>query len=311
MFCFSYFNKGLGGNSNGKDIFVELNFLIMIIDDALPKFDLPVDFVTDDSITGDILNQYGRFPCHIKAGVFVLCTRGTVRATINLSEYTITHNDFVTVLPGSFIQIHEVSSDTRVCFAGFSSEFISRVSYVETYLDFLPMILDNPIMALQEEVAQLYRNAFSLLIRAYSLPNTLDNKEILMSIFTIFFQGVGELYKRCKPTTNEPIKREHELYRQFIQLLMTHYTQEHEVSFYAKKCGVTPAHFSGAIRKASGHSPLAIITGIIIMNAKAQLKSTRLPVKEIAFSLGFNNLSFFNKYFRKHVEMTPQEYREC
>lgn len=311
MFCFSYFNKELGGNSNGKDIFVELNFLIMIIDDALPKFDLPVDFVTDDSITGDILNQYGRFPCHIKAGVFVLCTRGTVRATINLSEYTITHNDFVTVLPGSFIQIHEVSSDTRVCFAGFSSEFISRVSYVETYLDFLPMILDNPIMALQEEVAQLYRNAFSLLIRAYSLPNTLDNKEILMSIFTIFFQGVGELYKRCKPTTNEPIKREHELYRQFIQLLMTHYTQEHEVSFYAKKCGVTPAHFSGAIRKASGHSPLAIITGIIIMNAKAQLKSTRLPVKEIAFSLGFNNLSFFNKYFRKHVKMTPQEYREC
>lgn len=294
-----------------KDIFVELNFLIMIIDDALPKFDLPVDFVTDDSITGDILNQYGRFPCHIKAGVFVLCTRGTVRATINLSEYTITHNDFVTVLPGSFIQIHEVSSDTRVCFAGFSSEFISRVSYVETYLDFLPMILDNPIMALQEEVAQLYRNAFSLLIRAYSLPNTLDNKEILMSIFTIFFQGVGELYIRCKPTTNEPIKREHELYRQFIQLLMTHYTQEHEVSFYAKKCGVTPAHFSGAIRKASGHSPLAIITGIIIMNAKAQLKSTRLPVKEIAFSLGFNNLSFFNKYFRKHVKMTPQEYREC
>lgn len=283
----------------------------MIIDDALPKFDLPVDFVTDDSITGDILNQYGRFPCHIKAGVFVLCTRGTVRATINLSEYTISRNDFVTVLPGSFIQIHEVSSDTRVCFAGFSSEFISRVSYVETYLDFLPMILDNPIMTLQEEVAQLYRNAFSLLIRAYSLPNTLDNKEILMSIFTIFFQGVGELYKRCKPTTNEPIKREHELYRQFIQLLMTHYTQEHEVSFYAKKCGVTPAHFSGAIRKASGHSPLAIITGIIIMNAKAQLKSTRLPVKEIAFSLGFNNLSFFNKYFRKHVEMTPQEYREC
>ena len=92
----------------------------MIIDDALPKFDLPVDFVTDDSITGDILNQYGRFPCHIKAGVFVLCTRGTVRATINLSEYTITHNDFVTVLPGSFIQIHEVSSDTRRDLSGFS-----------------------------------------------------------------------------------------------------------------------------------------------------------------------------------------------
>ena len=49
---------------------------------------------------------------------------------------------------------------------------------------------------------------------------------------------------------------------------------------------------------------------MIIMNAKAQLKSTRLPVKEIAFSLGFNNHSFFNKYFRKKVKMTPLEYRE-
>lgn len=282
----------------------------MKIDGALPKFDLPIDFVTDDSITGDILNQYSRFPCNIKAGIFVLCTEGTVRATINLSEFTIRRNDFVTLLPGSFIQIHEVTPDTRVCFVGFSSMFISRVSFVETLLDFLPMILNNPIMTLPEEVAQLYRDAYSLLIRAYSLPHTLDNKEILKSIFTIFFQGVGELYKRRKPTTNEPMKREHELYRQFVQLLMENYTQEHEVAFYAKKCGVTPAHFSGAIRKASGHSPLMIITGIIIMNAKAQLKSTRLPVKEIAFSLGFNNLSFFNKYFRKHVGMTPQEYRE-
>ena len=109
---------------------------------------------------------------------------------------------------------------------------------------------------------------------------------------------------------NEPLKREHELYRQFVQILMANYTKEHEVAFYADKCGVTPAHFSSTIRKASGHSPLVIITGMIIMNAKAQLKSTRLPVKEIAFSLGFNNLSFFNKYFRKHVGMTPQEYRE-
>ena len=45
------------------------------------------------------------------------------------------------------------------------------------------------------------------------------------------------------------------------------------------------------------------------MDAKAQLRSTDLTVKEIAFSLGFNNLSFFNKYFRQHTGMTPQEYR--
>ncbi len=283
----------------------------MTKDDVLPKLDFPVDFVAGDSITGDTLIQYSRFPCNIKAGILVLCLEGSVTATVNLSEFTIRRNDFITLLPGSFMQINEVTADARICFAGFSSDFISRVNFVETYLDFLPTVLDNPIQSLSEEVARLYQDGFSLLIRTYSLPHILENKEILRSLFNIFFQTVGELYKRFKPIPNEPMKREHELYREFIQLLMVNYAQEHEVSFYAEKCRVTPAHFSGAIRKASGHSPLTIITGIIVMNAKAQLKSTRLPVKEIAFSLGFNNLSFFTKYFRKHVKMTPQEYREC
>ena len=42
------------------------------MEDNIPKFDLPVDFIVGNSITGEILNQYGRFPCKIKAGIFVL-----------------------------------------------------------------------------------------------------------------------------------------------------------------------------------------------------------------------------------------------
>lgn len=282
----------------------------MINKDALPKFDLPVDFVANDSITGDILNQYSRFPCKIKAGIFILCMEGMVRATVNLMEVDIRKNDFVVLLPNSFIQIHEVSADTRVCVAGFSSGFMDSGNYVQTLLESMPTILNYPVVSLDDRVADLFRNVYLLLINAYTLPNTLDNKEILRSILSIFLQGAKDLYKRRGNTIDEPLKREHELYRQFIQLLMINYTQEHEVSYYAKRCGVTPAHFSNAIRRASGRSPLAVITETLVMNAKAQLKSTRLPVKEIAFSLGFGNLSFFNKYFRKHVGMTPQEYRE-
>lgn len=66
----------------------------MINKDALPKFDLPVDFVANDSITGDILNQYSRFPCKIKAGIFILCMEGMVKATVNLMEVDIRKNDF-------------------------------------------------------------------------------------------------------------------------------------------------------------------------------------------------------------------------
>ena len=142
----------------------------MIINDSFPKFDLPIDFIADDSITGDILNYYSNFPCKIKAGVFVLCTEGMVKATINLLEVVIRKNDFVIVLPNSFIQIHEVSSDTRISFAGFSSDFMLSGNYVEILLDSMPMILNSPVISLQDDIAGLYRNVYLLLIRAYTLP---------------------------------------------------------------------------------------------------------------------------------------------
>ena len=73
------------------------------MEDNIPEFDLPRDFIVGDSITGEILNQYGRFPCKIKAGIFVLCVQGTARATVNLTEFIIKQNDFITLPPGCFI----------------------------------------------------------------------------------------------------------------------------------------------------------------------------------------------------------------
>ena len=48
---------------------------------------------------------------------------------------------------------------------------------------------------------------------------------------------------------------------------------------------------------------------MVIMDAKAQLKSTEASVQSIAYSLNFTNMSFFGKYFKRHVGISPQEYR--
>lgn len=280
------------------------------MEDTIPKFDLPVDFIAGNNITGEILNLYGRFPCKIKAGIFVLCVQGSARATVNLTEFTIRKNDFITLPPGCFIQIHEVSDDIKLYFAGFSSTFVSHINYIKTISNYLPVIFDRPVMPLPEHIARLYEQAFDLLINAYSMSKTIENKEILKAVFTIFMQGVIELYKNHTPYSNAPMTRNMEICREFVQLAMENYTKEHSVSYYAKRLNITLQHFCYVIKKVSGRTALDILSNIIIMDAKAQLKSTDLPVKKIAFALGFDNLSFFNKYFRQHVGMTPQEYRD-
>ena len=97
----------------------------MSIGDSFPKYDIPIDYIMDDALTGRILEFYKMFPAKIKAGVFAICLKGEVRATLNLSEYIVKKDDFVTILPGSFLQIHDVTEDTVIAFIGFSSSFPS------------------------------------------------------------------------------------------------------------------------------------------------------------------------------------------
>ena len=42
---------------------------------------------------------------------------------------------------------------------------------------------------------------------------------------------------------------------------------------------------------------------------KAKLKSTDMTIQEIAYSLNFPSASFFGKYFKRHMGMSPLEYR--
>ncbi|MDR2084403.1 MAG: helix-turn-helix domain-containing protein [Bacteroidales bacterium] len=47
------------------------------------------------------------------------------------------------------------------------------------------------------------------------------------------------------------------------------------------------------------------------MEIKLLLKSTELSIQEISNELNFPNPSFFCKYFKSRVGMSPKEYREC
>lgn len=281
----------------------------MDIDGALPKFDIPKDFIVGDNISCEILNMYGLFPCKIKAGVFAFCLRGTIRATINLKEYNIGASDFVSLLPNSFIQIHEVSADAQVSFAAFSSQFLEGVNYIKTISSLLITVMENPIMSLNENTSSVYRDFFSLLVKADADPDAILLSDSLHSVLDIFVRAMSNLYKKGSFWKDPAMTRDKEIAREFIQLVWENYTQEHSVSFYADRIRITLPHFCYVIRKSTGQTALDIIANVIILDAKAQLKSTNIPIKEIAANLGYNNAAFFDKYFKRHVGMSPMEYR--
>ena len=283
----------------------------MSINETIPLFDLPVDFLVDDNIRGNILELYKMFPCQIKAGIFALCIEGEIKVTLNLHEYTVKKNDFVVIIPGSFIQIHSAGSQARVAFMGFSSNFIHAMNYWKYMTDHLSIALIHPIIPLPESNAAFFLDTFSLLTKAANGQIQIFNKQIISSIMDIFYNALKIIYENTFSDFKEDKKkrpREYEVLKEFLQLVFENYKQEHKVSFYANEIGLTLSHFCATIKKATGKTAQDIIREFIIMDAKAQLKNGTDKINKIAKSLGFSATAF-NRFFLDYAKMTPLEYR--
>ncbi|MCD8135895.1 MAG: helix-turn-helix domain-containing protein [Parabacteroides gordonii] len=274
----------------------------------LPKLDIPEDWIVGKDISRDILNMYTNFPCRLKAGIFVLCTEGEIEASIDATNYWVKANDFVTILPGSILQILKVTGELKFYFIGYSSQFISSMNIIKSTLDIFYTIKTSPVFSLKEEVAQIFREHLDLLGRTYLAFYGKISREVIKHMFFSLIYGLGNLYKDLRTKKTVSGKSE-QIAHQFTQLVMQHYNRERNVSFYAGKLGITQAHLSTTIRQTTGKTCIEIIASMVVMDAKAQLKSTDTSVHDIAESLNFTNMSFFGKYFKRHVGMRPQEYR--
>ena len=88
------------------------------------------------------------------------------------------------------------------------------------------------------------------------------------------------------------------------------YKEDIRLSDLAALVGMTPTAFSRFFKLRTGRSISDYIIGIRLDVASRDLVSTRTPIADICFSSGFNNVSNFNRIFKKNKGCTPKEFRE-
>lgn len=93
------------------------------------------------------------------------------------------------------------------------------------------------------------------------------------------------------------------------RLLDDHYVAHKKVSFYCDKMNLTSKRLNKATTKIFGKTPKEIINDRVLLAAKRLLAHTNNSIKEIAFSLGFEEPTNFIKYFKKYTSKTPVEFR--
>lgn len=240
--------------------------------------------------------------------MFLLCIHGTCSIKVNLNQYTMKKGTLLILLPDAYFQIFEQSEDCLFVFVGFDSEIVNSSSLFIRTMEYIPFILDKPIIYLDTKAYKLVYNYIRTLINAGSVANNIITHELAALTFAQIILGLGHFIKGSRTIKNQ-YSRNQEIVKELFSTVLMNYKTERSVTFYADKMRLSSKYLSTIIKKVTGKTVTDIISSFIINDAKAKLKSTSMTVQEIAYSLNFPNISFFGKYFKRYTGMSPKQYR--
>ena len=94
------------------------------------------------------------------------------------------------------------------------------------------------------------------------------------------------------------------------ELIERHFRTKHAVADYAGMLHVTPKSLGKMAKKHFSKTLTKLIAERLVIEAKRELYLTDKSVKEIAFSLGFEDAYYFCLFFKRQADVSPQEYRQ-
>jgi len=97
---------------------------------------------------------------------------------------------------------------------------------------------------------------------------------------------------------------------QFVNLLDENYTKSYSVAEYAEKMHISTRTLSDLTSQTLNKTPSQIIQERIVLEAQRMLVHSNFNINQIGYRLGFEDPSYFVKYFKKHVGSSPSEFRK-
>ncbi len=253
------------------------------------------------------------YPFKLTFTAAILCYKGSIRTTVNRHEYVVGCNDTLVVQSGSIVEFLSGSDDLKIIAMAFEDKgneslFNSSTMNANSYIMHrsIPMLLH-----LEDDEMQMQKRLYKEIRQFYSKVDVTYRSEVVKGYLYVsvatFLSKLGGITMQEKVLYEG--SRENELYLQFMDDLQVFGSKERTVSFYADHCCVSPKYFSKMIHLASGKTPIQLIKERVIVEAKVLLNSTDMSIQEIAEALNFPNDSFFCRYFKQEVKMSPMKYR--
>ncbi len=228
----------------------------------------------------------------------LIIIKGKVIKSVGLDNYTIFNNSILLIPAGHITATAEMDRDTSGFWLHFSDTFISH-----TNID-ISEWMAKPIIHFSESEM---KNIVFLLQRMETLNEDQQNTELIklyLSTFLMEIKKSADFIKKKQFTAAERITLE------FKRLLSLSALKQKSVFSFAQDLNVSPNHLNKSVKAVTGKSASLLIDEMLLLEAKVMIRLNKMSFSEIGFEIGFEDPSYFGRFFKKHSGMTPTEFRK-
>lgn len=240
----------------------------------------------------------------------LLCTAGEGSFVFNEKCYHIGRNDLVVIPMPDRIKNLAGHQDLQVEWFAADYKFLQNLLPSNNYSIGGSISLNhNPVISLTDEQAAILLADFHRLRDRMDDRHLLFYRELMGSLCLTMMYDIFEPHAQ-RDTSDTHTDRTAYIVKQLMEMFSTGVScTERDVSYYAKRLHVSSKYLSATVKRVTGHSVSSYIDRHTIPILKNYLEDERLSLTQIAERMNFTTLSYFSRYCKKHLGMSPSEYR--
>ncbi|UKJ09304.1 AraC family transcriptional regulator [Solitalea lacus] len=157
-----------------------------------------------------------------------------------------------------------------------------------------------------------FRKAFSVLDYIFQeyTEKQQEYKEVIIANLKIFFIELIRQSKNPNALSKDENSYSQERLEDLLELLRTHVTTHKQVAQYADMLHLTSYQLNAITKETLGKTCSQLINEQLVLEAKRHLLATSSRVIQIAYNLGYEDVSYFIRFFKKHTGYSPEAFRQ-
>ena len=245
--------------------------------------------------------------------IFQLLVRhfaGSAKIKVDMVEYDLSEPiNLIRVMSGQILMVEHISDDFDGVVVIMSNSFVeSMLVYMNNALPFYVATSSNCVKHLNNsevDLSDMFLKAIAQVLRNQTNPY-LDR--VLQHVLMAIFYSSEEIRNQLE-TESGAYTSADAISKEFMRLVKDNFRSERQLQFYADKLCITPRYLSRVVKECTGSSAADWIERYVVLEARALLKSTSMTIQQISDELNFPSQTFFGKYFKRRVGMSPKLYR--